>query len=289
MIDSLNSPYIQAADADTFAPLVLENSGKGPVLVNFWSKKAGPCLRLYPLLDKLVHEYDGRVLLVNVDADREVGITKDYGVASVPTLKLFRKGRVVETRHGFQSEQDLVKMLQHYIARDSDQAIAGAVRLYGEGKQEDAYQLLVDTILEDPVNPRLPLALAKLFRHEGRYQDAINLLDALPEGVGDYDETKQFRALLGFQAEADGRDSTTLARELEDDPGNPALQRQFAVQLVVEGAYAQALALMAVLLDSDAAIDKGALQQDMLRVFAILEEDHPLRQEYRSYVQRYMH
>ena len=54
MVDSINSPYIHAANADNFQPLVIENSQRGPVLVNFWSKKAGPSLRQYPLLDKLV-------------------------------------------------------------------------------------------------------------------------------------------------------------------------------------------------------------------------------------------
>ena len=69
MIDSVNSPYIHAATADNFNSLVLENSRKGPVLVNFWSQSAGPCLRQYPLLDKIIHHYDGRVLLINIDTE----------------------------------------------------------------------------------------------------------------------------------------------------------------------------------------------------------------------------
>ncbi len=101
MIDSIESPYIHAAGGENFQPLVLENSHKGPVLVNFWSRKAGPCLRQYPLLDRVIHHYAGRVLLVNIDADAEVALTREYGVTSVPTLKLFRRGEVVETRHGY--------------------------------------------------------------------------------------------------------------------------------------------------------------------------------------------
>ncbi|MDX2506475.1 MAG: thioredoxin domain-containing protein [Gammaproteobacteria bacterium] len=77
MVDSINSPYIHAANADNFQSLVIENSKRGPVLVNFWSKKAGPCLRQYPLLDKLVHDYKERLLLINIDVDSELKITRE--------------------------------------------------------------------------------------------------------------------------------------------------------------------------------------------------------------------
>ena len=83
MIETVNSPYIHTATSDNFKALVLDNSDKGPVLVNFWSRKAGPCLRLYPILDKLVHYYKGRLLLVNIDIESEFVVTKEYGIASV--------------------------------------------------------------------------------------------------------------------------------------------------------------------------------------------------------------
>lgn len=67
MIDSVNSPYIHAANAANFRALMLDYSQRGPVLVNFWSRKAGLCLRQYPLLDKTIHDYAGRVFLINID------------------------------------------------------------------------------------------------------------------------------------------------------------------------------------------------------------------------------
>ena len=69
MIETIESPYIHEAKSENFKALVLENPNHGPALVNFWSKKAGPCLRQYPILDKLIWDYAGRVLLVNIDTD----------------------------------------------------------------------------------------------------------------------------------------------------------------------------------------------------------------------------
>ena len=67
MTEQLDSPYIVVTTAETFQQIVLENSNKGPVLVNFWSKSAGPAIRQYPILDKVIHHYNGCLLLVNCD------------------------------------------------------------------------------------------------------------------------------------------------------------------------------------------------------------------------------
>jgi len=198
MAETIDSPYIHAATADNFRTLVLENSRAGPVLVNFWSRKAGPCLRQYPVLDKLIHDYDGRVLLVNIDAEHEVIIPKEYGVASVPTLKLFRHERAVETWRGYQSEDDLRKVLDRYVVRDSDKTLADAVQLYVEGQPAKAYAMIADAVIADPVNPRLPLAVCKLLKHEQRYEEALQLIDALPDEQRNHPEIVQLHALFGF-------------------------------------------------------------------------------------------
>ncbi|GAB4507129.1 MAG: hypothetical protein Tsb0026_01400 [Sulfuricaulis sp.] len=58
----VNSPYVFDVTADNFHKLVLENSDKGPVLVNYWSPRAGPCMMLMPRLIRLATEFGGRLL-----------------------------------------------------------------------------------------------------------------------------------------------------------------------------------------------------------------------------------
>ena len=197
MVDTLESPYIHAATFENFKSLVIDNSNQGPVWVNFWSAKAGPCLRLYPLLDKLVHHYKGRVLLINIDTQTEFKVTKEYGITSVPTLKLFRNGEVVDTQYGYQSEADLMKVLDGYVARDSDQALAEVIELYTRGEAIQAYEKLAEAIVDDPVNPRLPLAMCKLLNHEERYDEAIKLMESLPANIRkNYEITKLYEQLI---------------------------------------------------------------------------------------------
>lgn len=290
MIDSVESPYIHAASAESFKALVLENSHKGPVLVNFWSRKAGPCLRQYPLLDKVIHQYAGRVLLINVDADAEVKITSEYGVNSVPTLKLFRREEVVETRHGYQSEDELVKLLDKYVARDSDRVLAEAVKLYTEGKAVQAYEAITQAIVEDPANPRLPLAMCKLLKHEERYTEAVKVIEALPSEVRKDREIEQFYALLHFYDLLDAsRNRTVLQQQLTEQPDNHDLRRQLIAHYVVEGDYTGALQELVDLMQREPGFADNYAQQAMLRVFIILGDGHPLISQYRTQLRRYAH
>jgi putative thioredoxin len=181
IINSLESPWIKAAGDENFVPMVLENSQQGPVLVNFWSKKAGPCMRQYPVLDKVIHQLEGKALLVNIDVQSERRVVAELGITSVPTLKLFHYGEVVETAHGYQSEQDLLAMFAPHIMRDSDMALTQAVKLFEAGQRQRAYELLTETILIDPQNVRLPVTYVKLLMFDERFIEAGNLLEAMPK------------------------------------------------------------------------------------------------------------
>jgi len=290
MNDSVYSPYIYAAMAENFQSLVLENSRRGPVLVNFWSSSAGPCLHQYPFLDKLIHQYDGRVLLINVDADKEIVISKDYGVTSVPTLKLFRNQQVVETLHGYQSEADLISVLTPYVARDSDMTLAEAVQLFADGKSVEAYEMIANAIVDDPVNYRLPLTMCKLLKHEERFAEAIRLIETLPKDIRENKEIDQFYDLLGFFAEADlTGDVDALIQHVESVPDDLRAKRQLAIQYVTAQEFEKALQQLVAIMELDHAYLENYPQKAMLKIFNILGSENKLIAQYRPNLNRYIH
>lgn len=81
-----DSPYVFDATTENFPTLVLENSDKGPVLVNYWSPRAGPCLMLMPRLVRLATEFGGRFLLVMLNTDEFGRLAREHGVNSLPTM-----------------------------------------------------------------------------------------------------------------------------------------------------------------------------------------------------------
>lgn len=290
MIDSIDSPYIIAATSNNFKPLVIENSRQGPVLVNFWSQKAGPSLRQYPILDQIVHHYDGRLLLINVDADKEIAVTSEYGISSVPTLKLFRNEQVVETMHGYQSEQDLLQLLEQYVARDSDLALAGAIRLYTDGKRTEAYETIANAIVDDPVNPRLPLTFCKLLKHEERYREAMALIDSLPPNIRNHKEIEQLHDLLTFHLDMDSsRNIETLLTQVGMSPDDLEARQQLTIQYIVEQQHEKALEQLVTMMDAEPGYQDNYARRAMLKVFNILGSDHALVREFRPNLKRYAH
>ena len=290
MIDSIDSPYIIAATSNNFRALVVENSKQGPVLVNFWSSKAEPSLRQYPVLDQVVHHYDGRLLLINVDADQEVAVAKEYGITSLPTLKLFRNEQVVATLHGYPSEQDLLQILEQYVARDSDLTLAGAIRLYTDGKKTQAYETIANAIVEDPVNPRLPLTFCKLLKHEQRYTEAMALIDSLPLSIRNNKEVEQFHDLLTFHMEADKtRNIASLKTQVEVSPNDLEARKQLTIQYVIRQQHEKALEQLADMMQIDPSYNDSYPRSAMLKLFNILGAEHELVRAYRPNLKRYAH
>jgi thioredoxin 1 len=99
-------------DQTEFNNLVLE--GKGVVLVDFFATWCGPCKALAPILEEVADELKDKVVIYKVDIDQSQTLAQEYRVMSVPTMKIFKNGEVVETIVGLQSKGVLLDKLNYY-------------------------------------------------------------------------------------------------------------------------------------------------------------------------------
>ena len=86
-----------------------------PVLVDFWAPWCGPCRHLSPTVDALAQELTGKLKVVKLNTDDAGAVASRYGVMSLPTLVLFKGGRIVDQVVGAQPKPRIMSRLEPHL------------------------------------------------------------------------------------------------------------------------------------------------------------------------------
>ncbi len=86
-----------------------------PVLVDFWAVWCGPCLRLAPVIEQIAREYKGKLKVCKLNVDESPKTASKYDVMSIPTLAIFKSGKVVDTVVGALPKTELETAIKRHI------------------------------------------------------------------------------------------------------------------------------------------------------------------------------
>jgi len=274
--------HIYDVTDETFEAAVVAPSHAVPVLVDYWAGWCGPCQMQMPVLKKLVEEFAGQVLLAKVDTDAQGTLARDHGIRSLPTLRLYSDGSVVEEILGAQTEATLRALLERYVARPSDRIRLEARELARQGDTDTALARLQEAADADPDNHRIRLDQAGLTLQQGDCAAAARLLDTLPREIREEPEAMRLSARLGFAGIAAGAPGVPeLEQRIRERPGDLEARHRLAARLVLDDRPEPALQQLLYILEQDRNFGDDAGRKGLLAVFDVLGNEGELVAEYR--------
>jgi putative thioredoxin len=272
---------------------VLQASMQTPVIVDFWADWCQPCKQMAPLLEKLVGELNGRVLLAKVNADEQQEVAAQFQVRSLPTLKLVVQGRLVDELLGAQTEAALRQWLAPVLAEADPEAEAEAfieqVKLaIAHGHGADAEAALRDALLHEPARHGFRAALVEYLLGEGRLDEAQSVLAEIAEDVA---ELRPFRARFALLAELKEAAPVSLAELSARVAAAPTADDlyQYGLRAAAAGQFEAGLTALLQMLRDHREYGDGLARAALLKVFDCLPKGDPLASDYRRKMFNYLH
>ncbi len=285
-----DSPYVLDVNSDSFSQIVLENSRRFPVLVEFWADWCAPCRALTPVLEKLADEFGGQFLVAKVNTEEQQGLAAEFQIRSLPTVKLFRNGEVMDEFMGALPESAIREFIDSYGERASDKLREQAAASHRAGDSEHAVTLLQTAVGEDPTNYRLHRDLLQILLETRRFAEAEQLLRTLPANQQTSPEFTGMRNRLQFGVAAEGApDAQELAQKIQAEPANSEARYQLGAIHVLAGEYESALEQLLEIMRRDRTFRDDAARKGMIAIFELLDGTGPLVSRYRSLMSSALH
>jgi putative thioredoxin len=204
----------------TFQTAVMDRSSTVPVVVDLWAEWCGPCKQLGPVLEKVVADTAGQVELAKVDVDANPGVAQAFQVQSIPAVYAVKDGKVVDGFLGAQPEWQVAEFVQKLLPTQEQTEVDRLLEAGDEASLRSALEL-------EPAEDRVITALAELLATDGRGEEALALLEKVPETA----ETRRIAALARTGPDA-GEDIETRLAALLDRVKEDDTARQEFVDLL---------------------------------------------------------
>jgi putative thioredoxin len=283
------SAYVfNVGDAD-FEQQVLERSRSKPVLVDFWAPWCQPCLLLGPMLEKVIDEQGGAVLLAKVNVDEAPNLAGSWGIEGIPAVKAFRDGKLVGEFVGLYPEESLREFVASILPTEADRLAkkAGELETTNAAEAEAIYRRILE---QGPEHKAALVGLARLLLARGDQDEAEKLLArATPAGdLAPEVERLQAVATLAPLARDLGDEAAARAR-LAAEPDNSRHKYELGCVLAAAGQYPEALETLLAAAEQDRELARGPVKEAMVKIFQAAGPRSALADDYRKRLTRLLY
>jgi|WetSurMetagenome_2_1015567.scaffolds.fasta_scaffold34239_3 putative thioredoxin len=281
--------FIVEVTQANFEEMVIIQSHITPVLVDFWAVWCAPCKILMPIVTRLVTEFAGQFILAKLNIDEQPDLAREFDVRSVPTLKLFYRGEVVEELLGAQPDNVIRDRLSRYVARKSDPFRAQAFELSAQNRHNEAIAAIRQAIEIDPNYEPIQLDLVQLLIAANQFQAAENAIKNLSVATQTDDSMQRILARLEVgKIVAEAPEISILEQQLIENPENLLARYQLSAYQVLQENFQVAMDNLLIIMQKNRKFKEDGARKGLLAIFALLGND-PLVSLYRGKMSRLLY
>ena len=285
-----NSVIIEVI-TENFMTDVIEQSKEIPVIVDFWAPWCEPCKQLTPIIEKIIKEKNGKVILAKMNIDESPEVAQQLKIQSIPAVMAFNDGQPIDGFIGVQSEKSIIEFVNKISSLKNsstiDENILAGKKYMDENDIETAALVFSEILKIEPDNISAKSLLARCLIKSDQLDDAEKIIDSLPVDAENNQDYISARSELEIFKNAKNnpisdKEEEELRNNIYKEPENYQLKLDLSKILIAKGENEEAINQLLEIIEVNPKWNDGEARKQLIEIFNILGNENILVTEGRK-------
>ena len=272
-------------NADTFMTDIIEASKDKPIIVDFWAPWCEPCKQLTPIIEKIIKEKNGNVILAKMNIDESPEVAQQLKIQSIPAVMAFNDGQPVDGFVGVQPEKNISEFVNKISSLKNSSTIEENInagkKYIDEGDLETAALVFSEILKIESENISAKSLLARCLLRSDQLSEAENLINNISPDAEKNQDYVSVRSEVEIFKNAknnsiSNKQEEELKESIKNNPKNYQLKLDLAKLLVAKGENENAINELLEIIEVDAKWNDGAARKQLIEIFNILGNENIL-------------
>ena len=273
-----NSVIIEVI-TENFMSDVIERSKETPVIVDFWAPWCEPCKQLTPVIEKIVKEKNGNVILAKMNIDESPEVAQQLKIQSIPAVMAFNDGQPVDGFIGVQPEKNITEFINKISSLKNSSSIEENIiagkKYIDDGDIETAALVFSEILKIEPDNISAKSMLARCLLRSDQIDEAENIINNLPANAENNQDFISVRSEVEIFKNAknnpiSNEQEDELRGDIDKNPKNHQLKLDLAKLLLAKGENENAINELLKIIEFDPKWNDGEARKQLIEIFNIL-------------------
>jgi putative thioredoxin len=279
-----NSVIIEVL-TENFISDVIERSKETPVIVDFWAPWCEPCKQLTPVIEKIVKEKNGNVILAKMNIDESPEVAQQLKIQSIPAVMAFNDGQPVDGFIGVQPEKNITEFVNKISSLKNSSSIEENViagkKYIDDGDIETAALVFSEILKIEPKNISAKSMLARCLLRSGQIDEAEDIINNLPANSENNQDFVSVKSEVEVFKNAknnpiSNEQEAELKRDIDKNPKNHQIRLDLAKLLLAKGENENAINELLKIIEFDPQWNDGEARKQLIEIFNILGNEDVL-------------